>query len=104
MLALEPGTVLMLAPDILLRSLPAQSVYYAFNIETGDQYRLNRTSFWILERIGDGIEWSALRDDFLEHFDVPPDEGESDLAGIMQGFYGEKIIRSVGDGEAEDRV
>ena len=55
MLALKPGEALTLEPEIVLHSLPDQNWYYAFSVITGDQFRLNQTSFWVLEAISKGI-------------------------------------------------
>lgn len=102
MLALDPGVILALAPDILLRALPNQRVYYAFNVATGDHFRLNRTSFWVLETIGRGVEWEPLTARFLDTFDVSPDDGKADLEAITNQLLQEQIVRKMTDGEAKD--
>lgn len=98
MLALGDGTVLELSPTILLRALPDQGWYFAFDVANGEQFRLNRTAFWILEAIGTGIQWSDLRDRFLETFEVEPGEGEADLVAVVGRFVEENVIRRVSDG------
>jgi hypothetical protein len=70
MLALKSGVVLALEPGIVLHSLPDQDWFYAFSVISGDQFRLNRTSFWVLENVSTGIEWTRLRSDFFETFKV----------------------------------
>lgn len=104
MLALGPGVILALTPDILLRSVPGQDIYYAFNVATGDHFRLNRTSYWILETIGDGIEWTELETRFLDSFDVPQYQGKADLETTIDQFLQERIIRRVTGGKAEDSL
>ena len=93
MLALKSGVVLSLEPGIVLHSLPDQDWFYAFSVITGDQFRLNRTSFWVLENIGTGTDWTHLRDDFFETFEVSSEQGEADLRKIMNELYKQKIIR-----------
>jgi len=93
MLALKSGVVLSLEPGIVLHSLPDQDWFYAFSVITGDQFRLNRTSFWVLENISGGIEWIRLRDDFLATFDISPQQGEVDLRELVSGFHKQRIIR-----------
>ena len=102
MLALEAGVVLTLQPGIVLHSLPDQNWFYAFSVVTGNQFRLNRTSFWVLEAISNGIEWGRLRDGFLATFEVSPEQGETDLHNLVNELYKQKIIRRQGDGEAEN--
>ncbi len=104
MLALEADTMLVLSPTVLLRSLPEQNWYFAFDVASGDQYRLNHTSFWILEAIGCGTSWAALRTRFLERFAVGVQEGTSDLAAIVAQFHEEKIIRRLDCGKQGDRA
>ena len=93
MLALKPGVVLVLEPGIVLHSLPEQDWYYAFSVISGEQFRLNQTSFWVLEKISDGIEWARLRDDFLATFDISLQQGEADLRELINGLYEQKITR-----------
>jgi hypothetical protein len=92
MLALEPGTILALQSGIVLHSLPGQNHFFAFSVITGDEFRLNQTSYWVAEAIGEGIEWRRLKNSFLDAFEVTPQQGEADLRGIVQEFYQEKII------------
>jgi len=98
-LALEPNDTFALEHGIVLHSLPDQDWFYAFSVITGDQFRLNRTSFWVLERISDGIEWVRLRDNFLATFDISPKQGEADLRELISGFHKQRIIRRQGNEE-----
>lgn len=101
MLALGPETRLALSTSIVLRSLPAYGAYFAFDITTGDQFRLNRTSFWILETIGCGVTWGDLLAQFLDSFDVTPQRGHEELAAIIDQFCKERIVRRQPDGGEE---
>ena len=104
MLALKPGLVLTLKPGIVLHSLPDQDWFFAFNVVTGDQFRLNRTSFWVLEAISDGSEWVRLRDSFLETFDVSEKQGEADLLKLVNELYNQKIIGRQGHGKEANKL
>jgi len=104
MLALKSGVVLTLKPGIVLHSLPDQDWFFAFNVVTGDQFRLNRTSFWVLETISDSTEWLHLRDSFLTAFEVSAKQGEADLRKLVNELYKQKIIRRRGDGEEEIKL
>lgn len=96
MLALRRGVVLTLEPGIVLHSIPERDSFYAFSVVTGDQFRLNRTSFWVLEAVNDGIEWVHLRDSFLSTFEVSLEEGEADLRKLINRLYRQGIIRRQG--------
>ena len=92
MLALEPGTVLALEPGIVLHSLPDQDYFFAFSVVSGDQFRLNQTSFWVLEAISKGAEWVRLRDSFVSAFEVSLEQGEADLRQLVDELHKERII------------
>jgi len=93
MLALKSGVVLAIEPGIVLHSLPDQDWFYAFSVISGEHFRLNQTSFWVLEKISNGIEWIRLRDDFLATFDISPQQGEADLRELIDGLHEQRIIR-----------
>ncbi|MFC2011428.1 PqqD family protein [Chloroflexota bacterium] len=92
MLEIEPGTVIALSPGIVLHSLPDQGWYHAFSVENGDQYNLNRTSFWVLEKISNGIEWEQLIEDFINNFEVSLEEGQADLSELVKELHNQNII------------
>jgi hypothetical protein len=102
MLALKPGTLLVVEKGIVLHSLPDQNWFYAFSVITGDQYRLNRTSFWVLEEISQGVEWAYLKGSFLTTFEVSPEQGESDLLQLLNELYEDKLIRRQENGREKN--
>lgn len=99
MLALKPETVLNLESGIVLHSLPDQNWFHVFSVITGDQFKLNRTSYWVLETISNGIDWTLLRDKFIKIFEVSAKQGEADLRELVDKMYKQKIIRRQGDGK-----
>ena len=94
MLAPRPGVNFELVPTLVLRAAGGD-LYYAFDVATGDHFRLNETSYWILETIGEGIAWEGLVRRFLDEFDVPAGPGIADLTEIIQEFHQQSIIREV---------
>jgi len=104
MLELRPDTVLALAPQIMLYSIPDQQWYFAFDVASGDQFRLNRTSYWVLEQINGGIEYSTLMRSFFNMFEVPEEEGSHDLKQLINKLIRQKIIRRQADATKEDTV
>ncbi|TSA55716.1 MAG: hypothetical protein D4R38_00010 [Dehalococcoidia bacterium] len=97
MLALKPDETIVLEQGIVLHSLPDQNFYHAFSVVTGDQFQLNRTSFWVLETISNSIEWSHLKNKFLAAFEVTDLQGEADLRKLVSDLYEQKIIRRCND-------
>ncbi len=99
MLELSAETKLTLSPTILLRSIPKRDSYFAFDFASGDQFNLNRTSYWILETIGTGILWQELADRFLDTYEVAREDGLRDLIEIVDQSLGGGIIRRNVDGQ-----
>lgn len=99
MLEIKPGTVIALSPGIVLHSLPDQEWYHAFSVESGDQYNLNLTSFWVLEKISNGIAWEQLVVDFIDYFEVSPEVGKADLNELVTELYNQNILRRQEDGK-----
>ena len=97
MLEIESNATLALEEGIVLHSLPEQDWFYAFSVVSGDQFRLNKTSFWVLENISTGLEWRKLRDRYLKTFEVPLQQGEKDLGELVDELHIQKIIRREGN-------
>ena len=99
MLALKSDTVLALEQGVVLHSLLGQDHFFVFSVISGDEFKLNRTSFWVLESIGKGVKWDELKSSFLKTFDVAPEQGELDICEIIEQFLNEKIIRRRDNGK-----
>ena len=93
MLEIKPSLMITLSPDTVLHSLPDQGWFFAFNVSTGDQFKLNQTSFWVLEAINNGIEWSRLRNDYIATFEVSEEQGEADLCTLLKELYEQAVIK-----------
>jgi hypothetical protein len=104
MLVLEPGDTIALESGIVLHSIPGRDFYYAFSVVTGEQFHLNRTSFWVLEKINNGIEWINLNSTFLETFEVSAKDGEEDLRQLVSSLEEQNIIRRNRDEKQKDNV
>lgn len=60
MLALNAEIRFQLEEDILLQALPELDHYYAFNVKSGDNFKLNHTAHWALENIGGRVKYGDL--------------------------------------------
>lgn len=104
MLELRGDTMLTLPPQVVLHSIPDQDWYYVFNVTSGDQFKLNLTSYWVLEHINGGMKYNILERDFLDMFEVPEDQGGKDLEQLVRRFIRRKIVRRQIDAKKEDAV
>jgi hypothetical protein len=88
--------VYSLSQDHFLYKIKELEKYWVFNIDSGEHYTLNETSFWILDQIDGLSPLNAVLEKFIEAFDVDREQGENDFIGILRGFLEEGIIRNGG--------
>ena len=104
MLEMRDGDTLFLSDGVMLHSVPREDWYYAFSVVTGDQFRLNGPSFWILEAIGSGVTWHSLQEAFLGEYDVEADTGREDLANTVAEFIEQGLVGRRADAEDQEAV
>jgi len=54
-----------------------------------------------LEKISNGIEWEQLVADFISYFEVPPEEGQSDLRELIIELHDQQILRRQENGKGK---
>ena len=95
MLVLKPTTRLALEENIILQGISELDHYYAFDIKSGDQFRLNHTACWVLEAIGRGISFQQLVENYGENFNLQAGTAQDDLTEIIQNASENHIIKEV---------
>lgn len=93
MLEINEDDVYCLSENIFLHKISELEKYWAFNIDTGEHYSLNETSFWILERIAGTVPLKSILEEFLEAFNVDNKQGKNDFCEVITGFLNEGIIK-----------
>ena len=101
MLEINEKDTFMLADNIFLQKINELGKYWVFNIDTGEHYSLNETSYWILERLNDNLPVKTIIHDFLDNFDVEEKQGNDDFSKIVCNFIKEGIIKRRRDNEKE---
>ena len=81
-----------LSNNIFLQKIEELNKYWVFNIETGEHYSLNETSYWILEQITANISVKSMLRDFIDTYDVDEKQAKNDLDKTINKFLEEKII------------
>jgi hypothetical protein len=94
-LELTPGTVLALAESVIIKHLSEADKYYAFNVENGEHYELNRSAHWMLMTIESGICYSEVQRQFAKEFDLTDGEANEDLNEALCLALENGIIREV---------
>ncbi len=95
MLEIKREMVLCIADDIVLKSLPDDEQYYAFNTLTGDHFALNHTAFWIFERLSQPMSFSDLESSYVETFSVRKALGDRHLREVLAFSLKNAMIKEV---------
>ena len=93
MLEINEEDTFMLAENIFLQKINELDKYWVFNIDTGEHYSLNETSYWILEQIAESFPVESILKNFLDGFDVDKNQGKDDFNKIVTDFLKEGIIK-----------
>ena len=92
MLEIDQNETLILSETIFLQKIPELEKYWVFNIDTGEHYSLNETSYWILEQIAESLPIGNIFMDFMDSFEVDENRGRNDFNEIIKNFLTEGII------------
>ena len=92
MLEIKQNDTFVLEENIFLQKISELGKYWVFNIDTGEHYTLNETSYWILEQIAEDLPAKNILKNFLGNFDVDENQGKDDFGEIIKGFLTEGII------------
>ena len=93
MLEIDQNDTFILAESIFLQKISELEKYWVFNIDTGEHYSVNETSYWILEQIAGRLPLKSVFMNFLGNFDVDENRGKDDFEDIITGFLKEGIIK-----------
>ena len=93
MLEINESNVFILSDNIFLQKLEELGKYWVFNIETGEHYSLNETSYWILEQIALNLPIESILMDIVDTYDVDEKQGKNDIDETINKFLKEKIIK-----------
>ena len=93
MLEINQSETFVLEENIFLQKIGELGKYWVFNIDTGEHYTLNETSYWILEQIAENLPVKNILKNFLGNFDVDKNQGKDDFREIINGFLTEGIIK-----------
>ncbi len=93
MLEIKEIDSFVLQDNIFLQKIGELGKYWVFNIDTGEHYTLNETSYWILEQIAENIPLQSILKGFLSSFNVNEAEGKSDFNEIITNYINEGILK-----------
>jgi len=93
MLEIKETDTFVLPENIFLQKIGDLGKYWAFNIDTGEHYTLNETSYWILEQIAENSPLQSILTGFLSDFDVDENAGKNDFNEIVASFLNEGIVK-----------
>lgn len=90
---LDIDKVLVLHQDIVLRGVGEK--YWALNVSTGNQYRLNEISYFILNIFRIPQKFSSVVDKVLNKYNVDKERLISDCGTVLQYAIKENILKEV---------
>lgn len=93
MLAINPDSKFVLAKGISLQGISELGHYYAFDTTTGDHFKLNHTSHWVLETIYSETSFRDLVEQFVLVYDLSQNAAIEDLTEIIQYAVENHIIQ-----------
>jgi len=93
MLEINKDDIFILSDNIFLQKIEELGKYWVFNIETGEHYSFNETSYWILEHIAANLPMKSILRNFIDTFDVDKSQAKDDLDETINKFLEEKIIK-----------
>jgi hypothetical protein len=68
---------------MLHRGNDGEKDFFLFNVSTGKIFKLNETSFTILESFSDNLSFSDVLDNLTKKFSIEEDVLIKDLSGLM---------------------
>jgi len=97
MLEIKQNDTFVLAENTFLQKIAELGKYWVFNIDTGEHYSLNETSYWILEQIAESLPIRNILMNYLDNFEVDENQGINDFNEIVDNFIKEGIIKKEGE-------
>jgi len=86
-----------LAENIMLRAASDARLHYAFNLESGDHFDLNETSYWLLEQIGQEILFKDLLERFIVEFELNRKVAMDDLIEVVDFAVAKSILLEISE-------
>jgi hypothetical protein len=93
MLEINDKSCLTLLDSSVLQSIPELDHYYAFDTFSGEQYQLNESAYWVLNKIGKGISFKELLSRFASEYDLDEEVSRKDLLDVLQFALNNNIIK-----------
>ncbi len=95
MLAMKPETKLILKSTVIIQAIPELDHYYAFDTNSGDQFQLNHTAYWVLEKLIQKMTFQELLGRFAECFGLDTNTATDDLTEVFQFAFENRIMEEV---------
>lgn len=92
MLEINPQARFKINEEFVLHQIEELDKYWLFNIVSGDIFKLNDVSMFILQGLREGKSYESLVSGLLQQFDVMEDRAQQDVKNILFKFLKEKII------------
>ena len=92
MLEINANSFIRLSDAIVIQALSDLDQFYAFNVETGDHFRLNGTAYWLLKNISSDTTFSTLLKAFCSEYSIDEKTARQDISDILRFFLNNNLI------------
>jgi len=93
MLVIDKEFALQLNDAIVLHAIPELDKFWAFNVESGDQYTLNDSAFYLLAQFRNLTKLSTALVEFADHFGIDVETAEEDCLPVLNDYYDQKFFK-----------
>lgn len=96
MLEIKDDTVIKIKGNIFLQKIDELEKYWVFDIDSGDYYTLNETSYWVLEQIQEPRSTEEVLKLFTSNYGIDEQKARKDFIEIINQFYLNNLIEGGG--------
>jgi len=86
MLGVTRNDILQLSKGIVLHAISELEKCWAFNVETGDQYDLNSSAYFLLTRFVEPTSVNAALRDFTKTYELSDQEAAKDCLPLLSQY------------------
>lgn len=103
MLEVSLHEVLRLEEGIVLHAIPELQKYWAFHVESGDQYELNESAYVLLAQFHEPRLVASGLQSFCERFNVDMHTAETDCVPLLGQYLVAGVFTKEAKGESSTR-
>jgi hypothetical protein len=93
MLEVKKEDLLELSDDVVVHGIPELEKFWAFNLQTGDQYTLSETAHFLLSTFDKPECFKDALRKLAEEYDIPYETAKMDCQEIISRYLEEGLLK-----------